>query len=155
MVWNNLGVCYIGNMIKLFMKECVCGIFCVVSEQHINSLRLRLICVISFSSQSSLHFTFHSYLSAASAYYYFPCLCFSLSPALFVFLSWSRSLWFPFFPIQYLSASSSVVLLASCLFSLPMFWFHFAWATLKENLSGISHNAPFKLLACTRNPPKS
>lgn len=107
MVWNNLNYCLWRN---------VCGILCVVSERHINSLPLCLICVISFSSQSSLHFTFHSYLSAASVYYYFPCLCFSVSPIHFIFYSWSLSLWFLFFPIQYLSVSSSVVLLALAFF---------------------------------------
>lgn len=99
MVWNKLGVLDEKWLNCLWRN--VCGIFWIVSERHINSLPLCLICAISFCYQSGLHFPFHSDLSAASAYYYFPCLCSSLSPAPFILYSWSPCLQFLCFPSQY------------------------------------------------------
>lgn len=102
----------------------VCGILCVVREQQ--NQRSCLICVISFSSQSNLYFTFHSYLSAASTYYYFPCLCSWVSTLGFsspLPHSWSFSLWFLF--LQQ-SISLFNLMLLSCLSRLCV-WFSFSW----------------------------
>lgn len=66
------------------MRACVAASVLSVNATSAPSLSLflSLIYVISFPSQSKPYFTFHSYLSAASSHYYFPCLCFSAPPSL-------------------------------------------------------------------------
>lgn len=59
--------------------------FLVLSVNGISILLSCLLCVISFLSQSGLNFTFHSYLPAASTYYFcLLCLCSSASTPVFI-----------------------------------------------------------------------
>lgn len=110
MVQNNLRVCYKGNMVKLFMKKCVCGIVCVVSEQHINALVLSHLCHLIFIPIKPLFHISVLSLSCLSLLL-FPLFMFLSVYSFFVFHSWSLSLWFLFTGSQYLSVSSNAVLL--------------------------------------------
>lgn len=100
--------------------------FVLSGNSKINALPLCLICVISFSFQSNLYFTFDSYLSAASTHYYFPCLCSWVSTLGFsspLPHSWSFSLWFLFLQQSIYLFN---LMLFSCLSCLCV-WFSFSW----------------------------
>lgn len=124
-VQNNFRAWFYGKWNVWRWDMCVAS-FVLSGNSKINALPLCLICVISFSFQSNLYFTFDSYLSAASTHYYFPCLCSWVSTLGFsspLPHSWSFSLWFLFLQQSIYLFN---LMLFSCLSCLCV-WFSFSW----------------------------
>ena len=87
MVQNNLRLCYMGNMVKLFLKECVCHPLCCHRTAYQCSSSLSHLCHLIFIPIKPLfHISFLS-LSCLSLLL-FPRLCVWVSPV-FAFHSWS------------------------------------------------------------------
>lgn len=131
MVQNNFRMCYMGNMAKLFMKECVWSLCCISclflsvsfvwSNFHPNQVSISHFLLILLLPQPII----------------IPPLCFSMSPTLFLTLDLYRS----------------VISLLSCAVSLCLIWFSFSKSCLKK--SRFSVVVPNKLVACTFIPQKT
>lgn len=134
-------------MVKLFMKECVWHPLCCQWTTY--QCPPCLICVISFSSQSKLYFTFHSCLSCCLHLLYFP-ICVSLSLTPFVFT-------LDLLPCDFLSpAYNTRYLFHRTLFSfLLLFSTYIIYFTqVMQKGRRIWANKLLKLLVCAFIPPK-
>ena len=101
MMWNKLRVCYIWNMVKLFMKECVWHpLYCQWTAYQFSSSLSHLCHFIFIPIKPPFHISFLSLRCLSLSL--FPLFVFlSVSYSLYILLLISLSLWFIFFTASF------------------------------------------------------